>query len=303
MYDIIGDIHGHYDMLIKLLEKLGYKAKGESFHHEERKLIFTGDIINRGNKIRKTINLIRNIVESGDGFCILGNHELNAILYSTTDKSGKSIRKHLPRYKLPLMKTLEEYNNYTNEYKDVIQWFRTLPLYLDLGDLRIAHGGWNSQHIETIKWYTEDTKKLKKKFLKSYVNDPKLRIAVNEIVKGKELNLPKDLLIKDNRGIIRRSFRIKWWENPEGRTFSEIAFGNRFELPNYSIPKEIIPQIKPYHIDEPPIFLGHYCLNKGAKIFQGNICCIDTCVVRSNSLTAYRWSGEKKLKSKNIIYV
>jgi hypothetical protein len=303
MYDLIGDIHGHYELLVQLLKKLGYVRVNNSYQHPLRKVIFMGDIINRGNKIRLTVRLIRRMVELGNAYCILGNHELNAILYTTLDKSGKALQKRLPRYKLPLNKTLEEYQDYPEEWIDTVKWFRTLPVYIDLGDLRVVHGSWNESYIETYKLFLRGEEKLKKGFLKTYLINKELRSALDGLIKGEELQLPKDLLVKDNYGIVRRSFRIKWWEPVIGKTFREVAFGNRFELPNYTIPKEIIPEIKAYPADSPPVFNGHYCLDSNALIFKGNICCIDTCVTRNQRLTAYRWSGEQQLNAENFVEV
>lgn len=304
MYDIIGDIHGHYNLLVKLLKKLGYKKNDAAYFHPERKAIFTGDFINRGPNIRATVQLIRNMVEQGSAFTILGNHELNAILYATIDKSsGKSLQKHLPRYRLPLMNTLNEYQNYPEEFTDTIKWFRHLPIHLDFGSIRVVHGGWNDEYISIVEKYKQGEPKLKKSFLKAYLNNKELSTALNGLIKGTEFQLPKDLLLKDNKGIVRRTFRIKWWEQPTGKTFSELAFGNRFELPAYSIPKELLPNITPYPADAPPVFLGHYCLNKKALIFQGNICCIDTCVVKSQRLSCYRWNGEQELSIDHFVKV
>ena len=43
MYDLIGDIHGHYDKLIALLEKLGYQdVDGIWRHPEGRQPFFLG---------------------------------------------------------------------------------------------------------------------------------------------------------------------------------------------------------------------------------------------------------------------
>ena len=51
MYDIIGDIHGHADTLIQLLQKLGYKKnKQGAFQHPTRKVFFVGDFIDRDPK-------------------------------------------------------------------------------------------------------------------------------------------------------------------------------------------------------------------------------------------------------------
>lgn len=303
MYDIVGDIHGHYDLLLKLLKELGYQKDGEIYKHPQRKIIFTGDIINRGPKIRATVSLIRKMVESGNAFCILGNHELNAILHSTFDKNGKLLRKRLARYQLPLMKTLEEYELHQNEYKEVIKWFRTLPIYIDFNDFRVVHGAWNDEYISIYHKYLAGENKLRKSFLKDYINIPELTTAINGLIKGAEFQLPKDFLLKDSKGIVRRNFRIKWWEPAEGKTFKDVSFGNNFDLPAYTIPKEILPVITSYPITAPPVFLGHYCLKKKALIFQNNICCIDTCVIKSQKLTCYRWNGEKVLSKENLIRV
>jgi hypothetical protein len=42
LYDLIGDIHVHADELAQLLEALGYKKAGWTYHHPDRKAIFLG---------------------------------------------------------------------------------------------------------------------------------------------------------------------------------------------------------------------------------------------------------------------
>lgn len=304
MYDIIGDIHGHYHLLIKMLEKLGYEKSNDTYIHPERKLIFTGDFINRGPKIRQTVRLIRAMVDSQNAYTVLGNHELNAILYATIDSSGKTLRKRLPQYKLPLLKTLEAYKKHESEFIDTIKWFRHLPVYIDLGQIRIVHGAWNSQHIATVDKYKGRSNRLKRSFLRKYLENDELKNALNVLLKGEEMILPKDLLVKDDAGIIRRNFRIKWWKTLENCTFNEAAFGNRFELPHYTIPHQLTPKIEAYPHNAPPVFLGHYCLEKKPFIYnKGNVCCIDSCITRTGKLACYRWNGENVLSNKNVVIV
>lgn len=303
MYDIIGDIHGHHDLLIKMLDTLGYELIDGCYRHKERKAIFTGDIINRGPYIRKTVNTVKAMVENGEAFCILGNHELNAILYSTMDKNGNFLQKHLPRFKLPLMKTLDEYKKYPEEFKEAVKWFRTLPVYLDFGSLRVVHGAWIEEHIQTVDEALAEEKKIKKSFLNAYSTQKKINTALNELIKGIEIHLPKDFLLKDNKGIIRRSFRIKWWTDPAGKTFKKIAFGNQFEMPAYTIPEQLLPETYVYPTDAPPVFIGHYCINKKKLIYQKNICCVDNCVTRTQRLVAYRWNGEQQLDEANLVKI
>ncbi len=65
-YDLIGDIHGHYDKLVALLSRLGYRDDGEAHRHPEgRKVIFLGDYIDRGPKIREVLHTVRGMVDAG----------------------------------------------------------------------------------------------------------------------------------------------------------------------------------------------------------------------------------------------
>ncbi len=56
MYDLIGDIHGHADALIRLLDALGYQKRGGVYSHPERRVIFLGDFVDRGPQIREALD-------------------------------------------------------------------------------------------------------------------------------------------------------------------------------------------------------------------------------------------------------
>ncbi|MEY2562410.1 MAG: hypothetical protein QOH88_603 [Verrucomicrobiota bacterium] len=77
-FDIIGDVHGCYDELTNLLAVLGYEAQtGGSFCHPAgRKLIFVGDLVDRGPKIPETVRLVKETVGAGQAFCVPGNHDI-----------------------------------------------------------------------------------------------------------------------------------------------------------------------------------------------------------------------------------
>ena len=96
MYDLIGDIHGHADELLQLLEKLGYEKAQGAYRHPDRKVIFLGDFIDRGPKIRQVLEIVRPMIEEGKALTVMGNHELNALAYHTEDPEspGKHLRQH-----------------------------------------------------------------------------------------------------------------------------------------------------------------------------------------------------------------
>ncbi|WP_297086317.1 metallophosphoesterase [uncultured Draconibacterium sp.] len=302
MYDIIGDVHGYATLLKKLLLEMGYKKTNGSFSHESRKAIFVGDFINRGPEIRKTIRIIKAMVEAGHAYAVLGNHELNAIIYHLKDKQGRSIINKPSKYFLSLFKTINEYSAQSLEWRENLKWLRTLPLFLDFGEIRVVHACWSDQAIQTAAGLYEDGRLRKKVFRKVYKkNNSEEAKCVWLLTKGINMNMPSDLRVMNNKGVSPRSFRIKWWENLAGYDFRTASFESKFTMPAYTIPKEIVPATFPYPEDAPILFFGHYCRGVGPYLIKPNICCVDSCVTGTKSLLAYRWSGEKELNMNHLV--
>ena len=80
--DVIGDVHGCLDELVALVEQMGY-VKGAWLdnehkfyrHPEGRKLVFVGDLIDRGPEPYKTLDFVRQHVLLGEAELVLSNHE------------------------------------------------------------------------------------------------------------------------------------------------------------------------------------------------------------------------------------
>lgn len=69
---VIGDIHGCYSTLIELLKKIDYSPNDKN-----TTIVFLGDYLDRGPKIRETLDyLIKIKFTAGDRVVFLrGNHE------------------------------------------------------------------------------------------------------------------------------------------------------------------------------------------------------------------------------------
>ncbi len=84
-FDIIGDVHGCFDELVLLLERLGYRvtaradgAEGTGFsvtHPQGRKAVFVGDLVDRGPGVAEVLKLVMSMVGDGVALCVAGNHE------------------------------------------------------------------------------------------------------------------------------------------------------------------------------------------------------------------------------------
>jgi len=77
--DSMTDIRGQFYKLESLLAALGYERTDVSWKHPERKVLFLGDYIDRGPKVRETLRLVKSMVDHGDALALMGNRELTAI--------------------------------------------------------------------------------------------------------------------------------------------------------------------------------------------------------------------------------
>ncbi len=140
--DIIGDIHGEIDALQSLLGWLGYDAAGH--HATGRRLVFLGDLVDRGPDSPAVLRTVRDLVEAGNAQCILGNHELN--LLRNDEKHGNSW------WTSPDKATEHPMERMTPEGKEeLIPWLENLPVALERADLRVVHACWNGAAVEQLR--------------------------------------------------------------------------------------------------------------------------------------------------------
>jgi hypothetical protein len=299
-YDLIGDIHGHHDKLTTLLNKLGYLPHGESFHHPEgRKVIFLGDYIDRGPKVREVLHTVRAMVEAGDALAIMGNHEFNAILYHTPDGKGDWLRPRRLDRDSGLRVTLDQFANHEDEWRGWLEWMRRLPMFLDLGDLRAVHACWDTQRIKRLdgKCLTDD------EFLFACAKrGSKLHSAVDHVLKGPEMDMPEGCLYHDKEGIARRSVRVRWWDIPETARVTHLAMPTPFDEPGDADPL-YLRRVPNYGPDEPPVFFGHYWMpaSREKAPLRHNLACLDFSAAREGPMVAYRWNGERDLTPLNFV--
>ena len=292
-YDIIGDIHGYADTLEILLCRLGYKNVNSTWSHPDGwKVVFLGDFIDRGPDIRRTLQIVRAMVDAGSACAIMGNHEYNALCYTTPDGNGGYFRPHTDGNNSQHAATLEAFRGRTDEWTDYLDWFATLPLFIDLGGLRVVHACWDDRAIQTLEHggaFTVDMLHVYK--------TPRTAIqkVADLLLKGPEVELPKDLIYTDTSGIERKDARIKWWLNKPRMSYLEITMQLPLTPPDTLIPEKFHSKLCGYPEDAPPVFFGHYGYRKPAEPLARNVACIDLGISNEGPLCAYRWDGEQVL--------
>lgn len=122
---IIGDVHGHYDGLMNLLEAIAPGSNDQVY--------FLGDLIDRGPQSAQVVDFVRR----SPYHCLLGNHE-QMLLDVLTGRASSQVRQawlYSGGYE-----TLTSYKTVTIPH-DHIDWMQSLPTYMDLGDVWLVHAG------------------------------------------------------------------------------------------------------------------------------------------------------------------
>ena len=305
MYDLIGDIHGHADELVQLLETLGHRKVQGVYQHPERKVIFLGDFIDRGPKIRQVLEIVRPMIEKGHALAVMGNHELNALAYHTEDPEsrGEYLRHRCPKNEKQHRKTVEQLK--PDELASYLDWFRTLPMWLNLDGLRAVHACWDERAMTMIEQGRKDHGGVTTTFLQSACKKGKPLFAPVEVVlKGKEAALPEGVSFKTIDGDVRTEIRTRWYLTPDGHTYGTYALQSDEIVCDLGLSQAVIAEAAPYPADAKPVFVGHYWLSATQPaILSANVACLDFSVAKGGFLCAYRWQGEPRLSNDNFVWV
>jgi serine/threonine protein phosphatase 1 len=123
---VIGDVHGHYKGLMKLIEAIAPTSDDQVY--------FLGDLIDRGPDSSQVVEFVK----SNNYQCLLGNHEQMLLKIWT----GENIS--TPAMQAWLygggQATIASYKD-ANIPDEHLEWLQSLPLYLDLGDIWLTHAG------------------------------------------------------------------------------------------------------------------------------------------------------------------
>ncbi len=144
-FDLIGDIHGCFDELELLMHKLGYVIDGTRpyrvSHPEGRRLIFVGDLVDRGPKTPEVLRIVMDMCASGIAFCVTGNHDY---------KLRKALQGRDVKVAHGLAESLAQMAEESGEFKrDVIAFLESLVSHyvFDGGKLAVSHAGLKEHYI------------------------------------------------------------------------------------------------------------------------------------------------------------
>lgn len=247
--DIVGDVHGQWSALQSLGRALGYRVDDDWSHREGRRLLFVGDLIDRGPRSFEVADLVRVLCARGDALCLMGNHELNLVeWYNGRKKTKKSNRP-----------TTVDVQSRPEAWKPILDFFTTLPLAVELDDLRVTHAVWHGRCVDELgdalaspsagaegaihsDWLPlvrlhspYDGHRLRGLVPKEKFVDETYGLQTERsfeiLLKGHEEPTPEPFW--DNDGTRREKVRVEWWQDgrPEAPRDRRIVFGHYWNMP------------------------------------------------------------------------
>ncbi|MBY0574865.1 MAG: symmetrical bis(5'-nucleosyl)-tetraphosphatase [Undibacterium sp.] len=250
---VIGDVQGCYQELCLLLEKIDVIAP-------QARLIFAGDLVNRGPKSLATLRLIKQLGSRANS--VLGNHDLHllAVAYGIRDAHASDT----------LSEILE-----APDREELLTWLRQRPLAIAVDDHLIVHAGvspqWTraqtlilAQEIETALRGANWLDLLRN----MYGNSP---VHWNDQWQG----------IERQRYIINALTRIRYC-HPDGSMDFDIKEGTAL-APAHLLPWFDLTQ-RPSQ--DTTVVFGHW--STLGLVLRQNIICLDTGCVWGGKLSAIR---------------
>lgn len=191
----ISNIHGQYDAMLKLLERVGYEPQVD-------RLILLGDYIHYGPKSLEVIEAVRWLQSEG-AVVLRGDHEQLFIdLASNDHKRQARAEKRLQRadHQEVLRRTYEENPDMFREH---VEFFESLPLYHREGGYLFVHAGVDSDgkadSLYAALWnrdfYKEDTRHIRCNIVYGHVSirhitaDSPYTDASTPYVEGNKINV------------------------------------------------------------------------------------------------------------------
>lgn len=138
---VIGDVHGQITMLNHLLEH---------WNPNEEQLLFVGDLVDRGENSKTTLELVYRLMKEEHAIVLKGNHDemlehfleepaVNIHLYYMN--GGESTVNSLLGRKTRANEFLDNTKEIKERYPWLLPMLKSLPLYYEWGNYLFAHAG------------------------------------------------------------------------------------------------------------------------------------------------------------------
>jgi hypothetical protein len=236
--DVVADVHGESEALEELLGHLGYAAGGR--HPAGRRLVFLGDLVDRGPDSPAVLRRVVGLVERGLAQCLLGNHELNILLGRHKPDNVWFFGHEGPEEpgKAGPQKQADKQTR-----TEALAFFGRLPLALQGIGLRVVHACWHPAMIELVRHET-DAKELYARHKQAIEKELEGRRPVDEmavemakqnenpvkvLTSGLEEPAPQRYYLNGKWRVLQRA---TWWQEYRDPVWCVVGHYSRRKLPD-----------------------------------------------------------------------
>jgi diadenosine tetraphosphatase ApaH/serine/threonine PP2A family protein phosphatase len=285
------------------------------YEHPERQAVFVGDLVDRGPDQLRVLQIVKRMVDGGSAHIVMGNHEFNAIAYATADPSnrGQFLRRHTDKNENQHQAFLRQLDVETRA--EFLEWFLSLPLWLDLGEIRVVHACWHEPSMRVVEELLgSDRFTSRDQFVRATTRGDSLYEAIEVLLKGPEIDLAGQGQppYYDKDGHPRSRARVAWWRD-DATTLRDLAVMDGNFMTQAGEPYPPLPDIKVAATDQSfsyrgdvPVFYGHYWRQgrpRRGVDFTERTACVDFSAIKTGRLVAYRWDGESEIQEDHYFNV
>jgi hypothetical protein len=306
-YDVIGDVHGHADALTALLRQMGYADRSGAWRHPDRQAIFVGDLIDRGPHQLETVDIVRRMVDAGTAQLALGNHEFNAVAYATPSEGGEHLRRRNPKNRKQHAAFIGAVGLDSPLHRELIDWFKTIPLWLELDGLRVIHACWSEADLAVLRRQVSASNTLTDELVVDASNSAHAAYAsIETLIKGPEVRIPNGMKFRDKGNHTRANVRLKWWDESATKWSDLLSPDETVVDADGSVvdglPDEPIPErLRRRNDSDVPVIFGHYWFEVPLAMANPLALCVDYSAGAGGPLVAYRFDGEPELALDKLV--
>jgi hypothetical protein len=188
-----------------------------------------------------------------------------------------------------------------------LEWFKSMPLWLDLGDIRIVHACWHEPSMRVVEEALGGNRfTATDQFVRASTKGDPLYDAIEVLLKGPEISLAAHDQPRyfDKDGHSRDQARVAWWKD-DATTLRGLAVMDGNFKTEGGQPYPDLPDIEVdtselafRYTGDVPVFYGHYWRRleptRGLD-WTHRTACVDFSAVKGGALVAYRFDGETEI--------
>jgi len=156
------------------------------------------------------LRIAKDMCDAGAALAVMDNHEFNALAWAASDGNGGFLRPHTEKNANQHKEFLSQIGEGSPAHRQALDWFESLPVWLDLPGLRVVHACWSAAAQATLAACLDPACRFTREgLLLASRRGSAAYQAAEVLLKGPEVSLPPGCFFFDKDGHKRHDVRIR----------------------------------------------------------------------------------------------